>query len=580
MNQTARVTAAILVAGGLAVASMRTAGAQPGDGAAPRPHAHAAGAASSRTLPPLPTDLPRWMKNRQLNHIFYKRGRYNFDVYNIKPLAYDLNAVAVGHAMAYEDLVTGKASTLETKTFDRINRVLNHPPKLMPDERAISPTFGRVYGGLEQVFDWTHVLHAQTVDVLASTDLTQAAKDREIEALWKFYFESVPYAITPLPMNMEYLDSQPYSGAFRKKYPKVNGLFWGYHWLQGSMYDLLDRASLPAQRAAYAVLGEQYHKVELYRTDRPFMPMFAGVSPEFAARFPHIANAFDNLHMLHDLVNDILATDWMTEKQKGEQITRAVWMVMASTHAGEKPGDSSSERLHDHRFTRGMPGMGMMKGSTEEVMFMPGMGWMRMDDCAHCSMPLAAGEDAWRAATVSAEGWSMRVRCALCARDMSAQVKGRSVLRLPTEDPMQKLVLISDEEGNLTTEMKGVVFLEDEGAEGTGGRALDGARGAEGTPPRALAAVGFTPPARGPRTVQRPPRIGHPRCHEWSRAFTSRAAFDAYVKANPEYAKAKPLSLAEWAERNGGEPDTYVKPRGPVENPYGERTAREKPDTD
>jgi hypothetical protein len=66
---------------------------------------------------------------------------------------------------------------------------------------------------------------------------------------------------------------------------------------------------------------------------------------------------------------------------------------------------------------------------------------------------------------------------------------------------------------------------------------------------------------------------GHPKCADWSRAFTSRAAFDAYVKAHPEYAGAKPLTLAEWSERNAGEPDTYMKPKGPVENPYEEAMA-------
>jgi hypothetical protein len=42
----------------------------------------------------------------------------------------------------------------------------------MPDEGNISPTFGRKYGVLEQVFDWAHIFHAQTADVLASTKLT------------------------------------------------------------------------------------------------------------------------------------------------------------------------------------------------------------------------------------------------------------------------------------------------------------------------------------------------------------------------------------------------------------------------
>lgn len=231
----------------------------------------------------------------------------------------------------------------------------------MPDEANISPTFGRKYGVLEQVFDWAHILHAQTVDVLASTELTNTQKEAEIDCLYQFYRESVPYAITDLPMNMGYLDSQPYSKAFRNKYPKVNGLFWGYHWLQGSMYDLLYGKTLKEQRTAYATAGKRYHEVELYRTDRPFMPMFAEVSPRFAARFPQISNTFDNLHMLHDLVNDILASDWITEEQKEGQIKRAIWMVMAANHKGMEPGKQyGSDGLHDHRFMAGMPGMGMM----------------------------------------------------------------------------------------------------------------------------------------------------------------------------------------------------------------------------
>lgn len=317
--------------------------------------------ANAQVLPPVPAKLPDWMNNKDKNHIYRKRGSYNDAVYNVRSLALDLNALAVGHAFAYEDLVTGKAKDLETKTFNRINWVLNNPPRFMPDEANISPTFGRKYGVLEQVFDWTHILHAQTVDVLASTKLTDAEKDAEIERLYQFYVESVPYAVTPLPMNMGYLDSQPYSKAFRREHPKVNGLFWGYHWLQGRMYDTLYGKTLQEQRDAYVKTGKRYHEVELDRTDRPFMPMFAEVSPKFAMKYPHISNTFDNLHMLHDMVNDILASDWISEEQKSEQIKRAIWMVSVDAHKNMKPGDfNPSDLLHDHRFMPGMPGMGMM----------------------------------------------------------------------------------------------------------------------------------------------------------------------------------------------------------------------------
>jgi len=482
-------------------------------------------AKSRPELPSIPKDLPPWMKGVRADKRFYLRGSYNFDIYNLPTLAYDLNAVAVGHAMAYEDLVTGKSKGLETRTFERIDWVLKHPPRLMPDEANISPTFGRKYGYLEQVFDWAHLLHAQTVDVLASTRLTLDEKDREIERLYRFYAEQAPFVVTSLPLSMEWLDSQPYSGAFRQKYPKVNGLFWGYHWLQGAMYDLLWGQTLPQQKAAYEVIGGRYHAVELYRTDRDFMPMIADTSPRFALRYPEIANVFDNLHMLHDMVNDILASEWISETEKDAQIRRATWTVLATTHALEKPGEDKGDGLHDHRHAEGMPGMGMMKGSKPELMYMPSMGsWMNMTDCGHCSMVLPDGDEAWKAPTVSGEGWTMRVRCPLCARDMSAQLKGRVVLRIPTEDPRRPLVLTSDEQGNLKGDMPDAVFLEQE--------------------------------------------AGHAKCDSWSQAFTSMAAFRRFIEEHPRFAAAKPLDFTAWSAREGRKPDTYVKQPGPVENPY------------
>ncbi len=492
---------------------------------------------SAHVLPPLPQSTASWLDNRDTNHIFRKRGAYNFDIYNLPALARDLNAVSVGHAMAYEDLVTGHADELETQTFARIQKVLKNPPKLMPDERAISPTFAKRYGVLEQVFDWTHVLHAQTVDVMASTKLSEREKDREIQKLWRYYFESVPYAISPLPINMALLDGQPYSGAFRRKYPKVNALFWGYHWLQGGMYDTLWRTGMEAQKREYELIGARYRDVELYNTKRPFMPMFAEVSPRFAAHYPYIANAFDNLHMLHDMVNDILASDWMSEREKDAQIKRAIWMVSDAAHRDCKAGENRGVIdgiPHDHRFFQGMDGMALMPNMTPEKMWTQGIGWMNMSECHHCSMPLpddGMGADAWQSSTVTADGWSMRVRCALCARDMSSETKGRAVLRLATQDPLQTLVVISDEKGNLTTDMNDAVFLEE--------------------------------------------RESHPRCNQWSRAFTNRAAFEAYISQNPKYKEAKPLSFADWAKiDNAGTPDTYVREKGPHgsanENPYVE----------
>lgn len=523
-------------------------------------------ATPNRALPALPANLPKWLDSNKNNEIFYKRGPYNFAIYEIPALARDMNGVAVGHSLAYEALVTNREKTLETSVFSQIDHVLKNPPKLMPAEKVLSPTFARKYGVLELVFDWTHVSHAQTIDNFVSTHADNAGKDAETARVWNYYKnEGAPFVISGLPMNMEWLDSQPYSGAFRIKYPKVNALFWGYHWLQTSIYDGLRGKNQSEQKQMYEILGRRYREIELYDTARPFMPMMAETSPLFSAQFPEIANAFDNLHMLHDMVNDILATDWMTQSQKSEQIKRAIWMMSPEAHQGCKPGENRGiidDVSHDHRFMEGMPGMGMMKNGTQnhgaikmsghtmpsatqptvpkakkaeafdptQLMWMPKMGWMNMSACHHCSMPLTdngTGEGAWRASTVSAQGWTMRVRCALCARDMSAETKGRAILSLSTEDPNQRIAVFGDENGVLTTKFEGAVFLEE--------------------------------------------KAGHPRCSQWSQAFSSRAAFEKYVAKNPKFKDAKPFSFEEWANVEAdGTPETYEKEAGPVENPYAD----------
>ena len=496
------------------------------------------GAAPTLAAPPspasAPVQLPAWLESKENRHTFYKRGPYNFAITKIPELNRDMNGVAVGHALAYEALVTGREGELESRVFKQIDAVLKHPPRLMSNEVGLSPTFNLKYGVLEQVFDWTHVSHAQTIDNFVAPWADNARKDVETRVLWNYYEkQGAPFLVTGLPMNMAWLDSQPYSGAFRRKYPKVNALFWGYHWLQTSVYDGLMNKTLAEQKQMYAQLGKRYCEVELYDTKRPFMPMMAETSPMFSAQFPDISNAFDNLHMLHDMVNDILSTDGMTAAQKDAAIKLAIYQLSPDAHRDCKAGENRGVIdgiSHDHRFMDGMVGMGTMRGNETqtETMWMPDLGWMDMSTCHHCSMPLddnGIGDKAWRASTVTADGWTMRVRCALCARDMSAETKGAAILSLATEDPNKRVIVFSDERGNLTTQDKGVVFLEDS--------------------------------------------AGHPKCSQWSQAFSSREAFDKYVADHPKFKDAKPLSFDEWASVEVADtPDTYFAEEGPIENPY------------
>jgi hypothetical protein len=54
------------------------------------------------------------------------------------------------------------------------------------------------------------------------------------------------------------------------------------------------------------------------------MPMTSAVAPRFSRAHPRAAIIFDNLHMLHDIISDILVSDTVPRKEKGRAIARVL----------------------------------------------------------------------------------------------------------------------------------------------------------------------------------------------------------------------------------------------------------------
>lgn len=144
-------------------------------------------------------------------------------------------------------------------------------------------------------------------------------------------------------------------------------------------------------------------------------------------------------------------------------------------------------------------GLGLAAGASAQT----------MPKCAHCGIPIPKEDKGARMVTVRTGGKTYPVRCVMCARDFAAQYQGAAEVYAPTEDPARPLRLTSDDKGEWTSNIPGVVFLEDEG--------------------------------------------DHVFCNAWSRAFTSVEAFNRYVEANPRYKDSKPLTLAEWSAQEGKE---------------------------
>lgn len=260
---------------------------------------------------------------------FYYRALWNFSLRDhLKELDIDFNGVDFGHSHLYENLLlTGAkdAFAIEDKARKETLEFIASRPTLPPNEEAIAPTYMKLAWRAQNTFDEAHALHRSTYDIYVA-DLPSIDKDRAIvKAL--AYYQSSPYAITARRLDHQRLDRLPYSKAFRQKFPLFNATIWAYHYLQVAVYDPLSAAPdlSGKQQAVQPILATYHRHLEQPPVQWTFMPLVADYSPQFAEQYPAIANIFDNLHMLHDTISDILASSQLpTWEEKRKEIYRVL----------------------------------------------------------------------------------------------------------------------------------------------------------------------------------------------------------------------------------------------------------------
>ena len=239
------------------------------------------------------------------------------------------NAFDYGHAILYESLLTrpgAEPSSLEEREFRHlVEEVLRNPPGLPLEEAAIEVEYARLVPEVKVMFDWAHLLHRQIYDVWADERLGEAAKDATVAELLRYYRSRPDLALAGVPKSLELMEGHDYSLAFRERYPRFNGLIWAYHWMQVGLYDALMTEAEPAgrQRRVAQAVGRFWQMVEAGLDGLPhLMPMTAVVAPGFATRYPEAAAIFDNLHAMHDVVSDILASDRVPRAGKRAELLR------------------------------------------------------------------------------------------------------------------------------------------------------------------------------------------------------------------------------------------------------------------
>ncbi|MGH7265829.1 MAG: hypothetical protein ACREMB_13420, partial [Candidatus Rokuibacteriota bacterium] len=288
------------------------------------------------------------------DHRWPPRGPWTRAVQRELPQLYrEFNGIDFGHAHLAETL-------LQTQDPERVERArlevldfIFSSPAVPPDEAQIAPTLTRMVWEVQRSFDWAHTLHRTVYDILASDRV--ADKDASIRDALADYLEK-PEALTPHRLDHHgKLWSFPESKAFAHKFPKFNTQIWAYHWLQAAVHDVQLMGDVARQRALMPRVIEWYHG---YLRQPPvewrFMPMLAEGAPEFAARHPEVAAVFDNLHMLHDNVDDVLSRPdlYPTLDAKREAILPILAIYLHRTH---QPEDRHAEYHAPAAGGHGMP---------------------------------------------------------------------------------------------------------------------------------------------------------------------------------------------------------------------------------
>jgi hypothetical protein len=263
----------------------------------------------------------------QRDEWFYLPGSFNWQFLGTYPAAARLfNAFDYGHAVLYERLYTKRgdaAEALEKEYRYLTTDLLVRPPRFAVAEEAVMPSYAKAAWRAKQMFDWAHLLHRQIYDIYADDRLNAAAKDTLIERATDYYLARGDYAFAPVPKSMDLMESQYFSRTFRHAYPKFNGLIWAYHWLQIGLYEPLIRGRTAVERKAGvdAALARFWSMLEDPPSRMPaFMPMTSAIAPRFSQRHPRAAAIFDNLHMMHDIISDVLMADTIPHERKRQVI--------------------------------------------------------------------------------------------------------------------------------------------------------------------------------------------------------------------------------------------------------------------
>lgn len=238
-------------------------------------------------------------------------------------------AAHFAHFGVYEQAWSAGADDLPGRMADlesEVRRLVDAPPRWEPPVDVVAPNWTRLAYQTAQAMDWTHDLHSQLYDILSDDRVRdkRAAGERAIA----YYLSKRSAAFSTRGYGHAFMmGGGTWAGTFAERFPTLNGILWAYHWHHAAVYEaLMEPDSVRRRQELERVI--RVFEDSVLANPPTYMPLTAEVAPRFGAMFPAAAHIFDNLHMMHDVVNDIMVDGTVPPSRKGAEIDRLLSQML------------------------------------------------------------------------------------------------------------------------------------------------------------------------------------------------------------------------------------------------------------
>lgn len=283
----------------------------------------------------------------QRNEVSYLRGHYNTALFWRHNEAFRVGAALhFSHSKQHDVLLLTPLKHHERADadFDRecLEFTKTFKARTEPTQEYYAPYTARAAWKVFRAIDWTHIHHEQTYDIMAAQNIPWDEKKRWTDRAVDYYLRKnqVAFSCAPIDVTMRRaaVMMKPYFTYFRNYYPKSNNYFYAAHWWHPVIYEAqMLGGNGPAQEQMVKGADRIFFS-EVLR-DRPQrMLLLREAAPRYSRMSPESANIFDNLHMFHGIVYDILAYEGWTIEEKRAELHRVIEAL------SYRPGDESLAR--------------------------------------------------------------------------------------------------------------------------------------------------------------------------------------------------------------------------------------------